>query len=138
MEKRPKLYFRKDNGRYEEWHETERPTYDNALYRRIGKRYEPVNMHLECHSWQEGVFAVTKNHSAMNPDHWVSGSYLQEIFKLYKCGEIEKVSIGKLAGMDKLANYLCCHWNEVEGASVYERCASIVAILMRFEDDKEV
>ena len=76
---RPKLFFKNEKGRYEEWHEPERPTYDNALYIRRGKRYEPVNMHIECHSWQE-----------------------------------------------------------VEGASVYERCASIVAILMRFEDGKEV
>ena len=132
--KRPKLFFKNEKGRYEEWHEPERPECDNALYRRIGKRYEPVNMIFECHSWQEGVFAVTRNHSTMKPYHWISGSYLQEIFKLYKCGEIENVSIGKLAGMDKLANYLCRHWQEVEGASTYERCASIVAILMRYED----
>lgn len=133
MEK-PKLYVKLSNGRYEEYREPERPERDNALYRRFGKKYVPVNMLVECNSWQEGVFAVTRNHSTMKPDHWVSGSYLQEIFKLYKCGEIENVSIGKLAGMDKLANYLCRHWQEVEGASVYERCASIVAILMRYED----
>jgi hypothetical protein len=95
-------------------------------------------MHVECNSWQEGVWAVTKNHSASIPDSWTDGKYLQEIFSLYKCGEIEKVSIGKLAGMNKLVNYLCQHWQEVEGASVYERCASIVAILMRYEDEQKV
>lgn len=134
---RPKLYERLPNGRYIEYQWPERPEVDNALYRRCGKRYEPVSMHFECNSWQEGVFAVTKNHSADSPDHWVSADYLQEIFHLYKCGEIENVSIGKLAGMDKLTNYLCRHWNEVEGASVYERCASIVALLMRCEESAD-
>lgn len=133
MEK-PKLYIKLPNGRYEEYSEPERPMYDNALYRRIGKKYEPVNMNLECHSWQEGVFVVTKNHSAQQPDSWTSAEYLQQIFKLYKAGDIENVSIAKLGGMQKLANYLSTHWNEVSGASQYERCASIVAILMNYKE----
>lgn len=94
---------------------------------------------LECHSWQEGVFVVTKNHSALQPDSWTSADYLQKIFKLYKAGDIENVSIAKLGGMQKLANHLSRHWNEVSGTSQYERCASIVAILMNYDnkDDKK-
>lgn len=135
MEKH-KLYVKLTNGRYKEYREPKRPETDNALYRRIGKKYEPVNMTLECHSWQEGVFVVAKNRSAFQPDSWTSGEYLQEIFKLYKCGDIENVSIAKLGGMQKLANHLMRHWGEVSGTSVYERCASIVAILMNYEKEK--
>lgn len=91
-------------------------------------------MVLNSMSWQEGVFVVTKNRSALQPDSWTSGSHLQEIFKLYKCGDIENVSIARLGGMQKLADYLSRHWNEVSGASQYERCASIVAILMNYKD----
>lgn len=131
---RPKLYERLPNGRYQEWHEPERPETDNALYKRIGRKYEPVNMTLECQSWQEGVFVVTKNRSALQPDSWTSAEYLQEIFKLYKAGDIENVSIAKLGGMQKLADHLSRHWNEVSGASQYERCASIVAILMNYKE----
>ena len=133
MEKQ-QLYI-KENGRYKPYVEPERPECDNALYRRIGKRYEPVNMMLECHSWQEGVFVVTKNRSASQPDSWTSAEYLQQIFKLYKAGDIENVSIAKLGGMQKLADYLSRHWNEINGASTYEKAASIVAILMNYEKD---
>lgn len=134
MEK-PRLYTKNSNGRYEPYIEPERPQRDNALYRRIGKRYEPVSMYFECHSWQEGVFVVTKNRSALQPDSWTSAEYLQKIFKLYKCGDIENVSIAKLGGMQKLADHLSRHWNEVSGTNQYERCASIVAILMNYKEE---
>ena len=135
MEKQ-KLYVKLPNGRYEEYREPKRPKTDNALYRRVGKKYEPVNMMMECLSWQEGVFVVTKNRSAFQPDSWTSGDYLQEIFKLYKCGDIENVSIAKLGGMQKLADHLSRHWDEINGTSQYERCASIVAILMNYGNEK--
>lgn len=137
MKDKPKLYIRKDNGRYEEYREPQRPECDNALYRRIGKKYVPVNMHIESNSWHEGVFAVTKCHSAYYPDSWTNAEYLQEIFKLYKCGDIENVSIAKLGGMKKLTDHLCKHWSEVTGASQFERCASIVAILMNYGEEKK-
>ena len=132
MEK-PKLYVKKENGRYEEYHEPEPPKCDNALYRRIGKKYVPVRMQLEANSWQEGVFVVTKCHSSVQPDSWTNAEYLQQIFKLYRCGDIENVSIAKLGGMIKLADHLMKHWNEISGASTFERAASIVAILMNYE-----
>lgn len=134
MEKKPKLYIRLPNGRYEEYREPELPKIDNALYRRVGKKYVPWDM-LISHdfSWHEGVFAVVKNHSALQPNEWASADYLQKIFRLYKCGEIENVSIGRLGGMNKLANYLAQHWNDIEGHNPYEKAASIVAILMNYE-----
>jgi len=132
---RPKLYEKLPNGRYQEWHEPERPEVDNALYRRIGKKYVPVNMQIEVNSWQEGVFAVTRVHSSLYPDSWTNANYLQEIFRLYRCGDIEKVSISRLGGMHKLADHLTMHWNEVTGANTYERCASIVAILMNYREE---
>lgn len=137
MNEKPKLYVKKDNGRYEEYREPQRPECDNALYIRRGKKYEPVQMHIKCHSWQEGVFAVTKCWSNTQPDSWASAEYLQEIFKLYKCGDIENVSIARLGGMKKLTDHLCKHWNEVTGASQFERCASIVAILMNYGEEEK-
>lgn len=135
MNNKQKLYIKKDNGRYEEYREPKRPECDNALYKRIGNKYVPVNMQLESHSWQEGVFVVTKNRSALYPDSWTSAEYLQKIFKLYKCGDIENVSISRLGGMQKLADHLMKHWNDIEGASVFERAASIVAILMNYGEE---
>lgn len=132
---KPKLYIKKGNGRYEPYVEPERPKYDNALYRRCGKKYEPVQMVLDTVSWQEGVFVVTRNRSALQPDSWTSAEYLQKIFKLYKASDIENVSISKLGGMQKLADHLSRHWNEIDGASTYEMAASVVAILMNYEEE---
>lgn len=118
--------------------EPQRPERDNVLYKRVGKKYVPAQMLLSGDfGWQEGVFVVTKNHSALKPDSWASMEYLQEIFKLYRCGDIEKVSAAKLGGMSKLADYLSRHWNEISGNSAYERACSIVAILMNYDNNKE-
>jgi hypothetical protein len=137
--KKPQLYIKNERGRYEPYREPERPKRDNAFYRRIGNRYEPWGMVFNSvKSWQEGVFAVTRVRSSVSPDSWTSAEYLQEIFKLYRCGDIENVSIGKLGGMEKLAAHLASHWNEIGGDSVFEMAASVVAILMNYENKKEV
>ena len=58
--KKPKLYTKEPNGRYKEYVEIE-PKYDNALYRRVGKRYEPVSMSDVCTSLPEGIWVVMRN-----------------------------------------------------------------------------
>ena len=133
MADKPKLYYKNDKGRYVEYHEPT-PVRDNALYRKVGKRYEPVSMIDAADGWSEGVYAVVKHPMGRQI---ANASYLQEIFKAYRCGDIEKVSIAKLGCMSKLADHLMHHWDEVKGASVYERCASIVAILMNYDDGKQ-
>lgn len=129
---KPKLYY-KDGSRYHEYHEPT-PVRDNALYRKIGKRYEPVSMIDAAKGWSEGVYAVVKHPMGMQI---ANASYLQKIFKDYRCGDIEKVSVAKLGGMTKLADHLMHHYNDIKGDSIYERCASIVAILMNFNDGKQ-
>ena len=133
MDDKQKLYVKKKNGRYVEYHE---PTTvcDNAFYRKIGKRYEPVSMIDAADGWTEGVYAVVKHPMGRQISN---ASYMREIFSAYRCGDIEKVSVAKLGGMTKLAEHLMHHWNEVGGNSVYEQCASIVAILMNFDDGKQ-
>ena len=133
MDDKPNLYVKKKNGRYVEYHE-HTPVRDNALYRKIGKRYEPVSMIDAANGWTEGVYAVVKHPMGRQI---TNASYLREIFSAYRCGDIEKVSVAKLGGMTKLAEHLMHHWNEVGGNSVYEQCASIVAILMNFDDGKQ-
>lgn len=132
MDNKPKLYY-KDGSRYREYHEPT-PVRDNALYRKVGKRYEPVSMIDAADGWSEGVYAVVKHTMGREI---ANANYLREIFSAYRCGDIEKVSIAKLGGMTKLADHLMHHWDEVKGACVYERCASIVAILMNFDDGKQ-
>ena len=133
MDDKQKLYVKKKNGRYVEYHEPT-PVCDNAFYRKIGKRYEPVSMIDAADGWTEGVYAVVKHPMGRQISN---ASYMREIFSAYRCGDIEKVSVAKLGGMTKLAEHLMHHWNEVGGNSVYEQCASIVAILMNFDDGKQ-
>jgi len=132
--KKPKLYYKNEKGRYMEYHEPTPVFEDNVYYRKVGKRYEPVSMIDAANGWSEGVYAVVKNVYGTGIS---SGFYLQKIFKAYRCGDIEKVSISKLAGMNKLANYLVSHWNDIKGDSIFEECASIVSILMNFEEDSK-
>lgn len=51
--------------------------------------------------------------------------------------DIENVSIAKLGGMLKLADYLSRHWNEIEGGNTYEKAASVVAILMNYNEERQ-
>lgn len=133
MADKPKLYYKNEKGRYVEYHEPT-PIYDNALYRKVGKRYEPVSMMDAANGWTDGVYAVLKHPFGTAI---YNASYLQKIFSAYRCGDIEKVSIAKLGGMTKLAHHLMHHWDEVKGENIYEQCASIVAILMNFDDGKQ-
>lgn len=126
--KRQKLYIKNEKGRYVEYEE---PMFDNALYRRVGKKYVPCSMAECANSWGEGVYAVTKNEFGQGI---TSAKYLKEIFSACRCGDIEKVSIAKLGGMEKLANHLMCHWGDIKGTSVFEQCASIVSILLDYEN----
>lgn len=130
--KKQQLYVKNEKGRYEPYKE---PECDNALYRRKGKRYEPIAMYFESGNyWQEGVFAVIKNSSSTE---WASADYLRTVFKLYKCGDIEQVPVAKLAGMKKLSSYLVSHWDEIDMRNVHEASETIVALIMNFVDEKE-
>ena len=124
-----KLYYKDEKGRLREYKE---PKTDNALYRKVGKRYEPVGMCDAVNAWGEGVYAVIKKHIGK---HIIEEQYMRKIFRTCKCGDISDVSVSKLGGMTKLADWLCKNWGEVTGDSVYERCASIVGILMRYDDE---
>lgn len=135
--KKQQLYIKNEKGRYEPYKEPER---DNALYRKIGNRYEPVKMTLGDYysqkEWDEGVFAITKNQGC---ESWISAGYLRKVFSLYKCGDIEKVSIAKLGGMAKLADHLARHWHELpkDNVTIYDMAHNIVAIMMNLESEEK-
>lgn len=137
MDKKLELYVKEANGKYKKYI-PESPKYDNALYRRVGKKYVPYNMYMDTthFTWQEGVFAVTKAPGSLTPNSWTSAEYLQKIFKLYKCSDIEEVSISKLGGMKKLTEHLANNWDKISGDNTYELAASIIAILMNYENNK--
>lgn len=133
---KPTLYIKGANGRYVEYKE-ETPKYDNALYRRVGKRYEPVSMSMSCDSLPEGIWVVQKYKYSRQ---YTNANYLREdIFRLYNAGNLEPVSLAKLGSMNKLVDHLAHHFNEIEwnGRSTYDVCGDIVSILFNYENESE-
>ena len=135
-----KLYIKNDKGRYEPYKEPE-PPFNNMLYRKFvhnGKvTYDPMSMHLRDETLGEGVWVVTKHVYGRSI---MRGSYLRDMFMCEKASDIQDVSLAKLGGLDKLADYLAHHWDEIpEGRSTYDTCRAIVGILFDYENkDKDL
>lgn len=135
MEKQ-KLYVRLPNGRYEEYREPVQE-YDNKLYRKVAHgnkvHYEPCSM-LMTNDLPEGVWVVVKHRGSKSISN---GRYMLENYMCLKTGDIQDVSLAKLGGMERLANYLSQHWNELpKDWSQYDLCRAIVGLLFQYEKDK--
>lgn len=136
--KQEKLYTKnKKTGRYEEYREPQ-PPFDNVRYRKYvyGKKtiYEPISMCLES-DLEEGVWVVTKNRYGRS---FVNGRYMLDCFLCLKASDIQPVSLAKLGGMEKLADWLCCNWERIpKGESVYNLCRAIVGILMGYNENEK-
>lgn len=131
--KPPTLYTKNEKGRYEVYKDPE-PPFDNVLYRKYvrGKKtyYEPVSMCLEK-DLDEGVWVVTKH---IYGKSYANGKYLNDCFLCLKASDIQDVSLAKLGGMDKLADWLCHNWDRLpQGKSQYDLARAIVGILMEYE-----
>lgn len=123
----------KENGRYREYKEPE-PPFDNKLYRKVGKKYEPCSM-LMTDDLDEGVWVVIKHKYCKS---MINGKYLYENFMCMKAGDIQDVSLAKLGGMERLAQHLSSHWDEIpKETSQYDLCHAIVGILFNYEKEKE-
>lgn len=129
MEKQ-KLYVKNEKGRYEEYREPVQE-YDNKLYRKVGKKYEPCSM-LMTDDLPEGVWVVTQHKYGKS---FASGKYLYEKFMCMKASDIQDVSLAKLGGMDKLADYLSNNWDKLpKNKSQYELCQAIVGLLFNYSE----
>ena len=133
----PKLYIKNEKGRYEEYKEPPSP-YSNCLYRRIkiGKKvtYEPCSM-LMTDDLGEGVWVVVKH---IGSKSITSGLYMRDMYMCQKASDIQDVSLAKLGGMERLADYLSNHWNELPtNTSTYDLCRAIVGMLFKYEKEKD-
>ena len=135
MEKQ-KLYVKLPNGRYKEYREPVQE-YDNKLYRKVmrGSKayYEPCSM-LVTDDLPEGVWVVVKHRGSKSIS---SGRYMLENYMCLKTGDIQDVSLAKLGGMDKLADWLCHNWDKLpNNKSQYDLCRAIVGLLFQSEKEK--
>lgn len=135
MEKQ-KLYVKLPNGRYAPYKEPE-PPFDNVLYRKFvrGNKvcYYPISMRLEK-ELDEGVWVVTKQ---LYGKSYTSGMYLRDLFMCQKASDIQEVSLAKLGGMDKLADYLGRNYDKIDFTkSKHDICRAIVGVLFNYENEK--
>lgn len=134
---KPKLYIKKDKGRYEPYVEPE-PPFNNVLYRKYtyGKKtyYTPISMCIGK-DLDEGVWVVVKHTYGKS---YSTGRYLRDMFMCEKASDIQEVSLAKLGGMDKLADHLCHHLDDIpKDLSKYDKCRAIVGLLFKYENKKE-
>ena len=128
-----KLYIKNDKGEFEPYRDPE-PPYDNVLYRKCGKRYEPCSM-LLSHDLDEGVWVVTKQTYGKS---YTSGKYLRDCFLCQKASDIQDMPLSKLGGMEKLADHLSHNWKKLpKDVSQHELCRAIVGILFEYEENKK-
>ena len=60
------------------------------------------------------------------------------MFMCEKASDIQDVSLAKLGGMDKFADYLAHRWGDIpKGRSTYETCRAIVGILFDYDNKKK-
>lgn len=133
----PKLYVKNEKGRYEPYREPE-PPYNNVLYRKVKRGnktvYVPQSMRLS-NEIGEGVWVVVKN---IYGKSYTSGKYLNDCFMCLKASDIQDVSLAKLGGMEKLADYLSFRWGDLpRNVSQADLCRAIVGILFQYEKEKE-
>lgn len=129
------LYVKNEKGRYELYKEPE-PPFNNVLYRRYKRGdkniYVPQSM-LTYNDLDEGVWVVTKHRYGKS---YSTGRYLNDCFMLLKASDIQETPLSKLGGMEKLASWLSCHWDELpKGRSQYEFCCAIVKTLFDYEKE---
>ncbi len=130
-----KLYYKNEKGRYVEYVEPS-PPYNNALYRKVrrGKKYcyEPISMRL-YDTLDEGVWVVAKHTYGRSITR---GMYLRDMFMCQKASDIQDVSLAKLGGMEKLADWLCHNYDKIPKPterSTHDICRAIVGILFDYE-----
>ena len=131
-----KLYVKNEKGRYVPYVEPN-PPFENVLYRKVlrGKKivYEPQSMCMDK-GLEEGVWVVVKH---LYGRSYSTGKYLYDSFLCMKASDIQEVELSKLGGMDKLADYLSHHWDELpKNKSQYDLCRAIVGMLFKYEKEK--
>ncbi len=133
MEKPMQLFYKDEKGRYRVYQEPE-PPFDNVLYRKVkrGKKivYEPQSM-CSDKGLEEGVWVVTKH---LYGKSYSTGMYLRDCFMCQKASDIQDADLSKLGGMDKLADFLCHHWNELpRDKSQHDFCRAVVGLLFKYK-----
>ena len=132
--KTPKLYIKKENGRYEEYQIPE-VELSETLYRKINGRYVPES--INCTSdLPEGVWVVTRGRS-----YWemISGKYLREQMMLEKASDLKEMpNLAELGSWQKCANYVLRTIGDIDKMTRNEIVNAIVGKVFEYSKKGEV
>ena len=132
--KTPKLYIKKENGRYEEYQIPE-VELSETLYRKINGRYVPES--INCTSdLPEGVWVVTRGRS-----YWemISGKYLREQMMLEKASDLKEMpSLAELGSWQKCANYVLRTIGDIDTMTRNEIVNAIVGKVYEYSKKGEL
>ena len=132
--KTPKLYIKKENGRYEEYQIPE-VELSETLYRKINGRYIPES--INCTSdLPEGVWVVTRGRSHREI---ISGKYLKELMMLDKVSDLKEMpSLAELGSWRKCANYVLSTIGEISSMTMAEIVNAIVGKVYEYSKKGEL
>ena len=132
--KTPKLYIKKENGRYEEYHIPDLDV-SETLFRRINGKYVPES--INCTSdLPEGVWVVTRFRSGREI---ISGKFLKEVMKLEKASDLKDMpSIAELGSWQKCANYVLRTIGDIDTMTRNEIVNAIVGKVYEYSKKGEV
>lgn len=132
--KTPKLYIKKENGRYEEYQIPE-VELSETLFRKVNGRYVPES--INCTSdLPEGVWVVTRGRS-----YWemISGKYLREQMMLEKASDLKEMpNLAELGSWQKCANYVLRTIGEIDKMTRNEIVNAIVGKVFEYSKKGEL
>lgn len=76
-------------------------TTDENVYRKVGRRYEPIGMLVSDHWLSDGVWIVRHKKYSKSTTR---ADYLTDCYGLIKAGDIAKLDLPKLGAMENYAD----------------------------------
>ena len=132
--KTPKLYIKKENGRYEEYKVPDMDV-SETLFRRINGKYVPVS--IDCtNDLPEGVWVVTRGRGSRET---ISGKYLKELMMLDKASDLKEMpNLAELGSWRKCANYVLRTIGDIDKMTRNEIVNAIVGKVYEYSKKGEL
>ena len=131
--KKPKLYTKNENGRYEEY---QIPDIDisETLFRRINGKYVPISVNC-TNDLPEGVWVVTRGRSSREI---ISGKYLEELMRLDKVADLKEMPcLAELGDWQKCAKYVLEEIGDISTMTINEIIYAVVGKVFEYSNARK-
>jgi hypothetical protein len=89
----------------------EEPEVSDTLFIRVGNKYIPHS--VNCSNLSEGVWVITSRPGVRSI---ASGSYLNDVFEIRKCCNIEPLTLKELGSLESLYQEVCADIDDFSGS----------------------